>query len=112
MEKIRTHCTKSRKQDFPTNDEFCPWNPDGTGRFGNDAKRRGENDAKRREENDAKRREKNDAKRREENDAKRREGNIAQRCGGNGAKEAMQRCGTVRLPDYRPLPADSGTNTQ
>lgn len=30
----------------------------------------------------------------------------------NGAKEAMQRCGTVRLPDYRPLPADSGTNTQ
>ncbi|WP_337439620.1 hypothetical protein [Alistipes sp.] len=29
-----------------------------------------------------------------------------------GAKEAMQRCGTVRLPDYRPLPADSGTNTQ
>ncbi len=29
----------------------------------------------------------------------------------NGAKEAMQRCGTVRLPDYRPLPADSGTNT-
>lgn len=88
MEKIRTHCTKSRKQDFPTNDEFCPWNPDGTGRFGNDAKRR------------------------EENDAKRREGNIAQRCGGNGAKEAMQRCGTVRLPDYRPLPADSGTNTQ
>ena len=96
MEKIRTHCTKSRKQDFPTNDEFCPWNPDGTGRFGNDAKRR----------------EENDAKRREGNIAQRCGGNIAQRCGGNGAKEAMQRCGTVRLPDYRPLPADSGTNTQ
>ncbi|WP_300191838.1 hypothetical protein, partial [uncultured Alistipes sp.] len=63
-------------------------------------------------ENDAKRREENDAKRREGNIAQRREGNIAQRCGGNGAKEAMQRCGTVRLPDYRPLPADSGTNTQ
>lgn len=47
MEKIRTHCTKSRKQDFPTNDEFCPWNPDGTGRFGNDAKRREGNIAQR-----------------------------------------------------------------
>ena len=53
MEKIRTHCTKSRKQDFPTNDEFCPWNPDGTGRFGNDAKRRGGNIAQRRGGNGA-----------------------------------------------------------
>ena len=88
MEKIRTHCTKSRKQDFPTNDEFCPWNPDGTGRFGNDAKRRGGNIAQRRGENDA--------KRREENDAKRREENIAQRCEGSDA--TVRNGATARLP--------------
>lgn len=74
---------------------------DGSGTTRNGAEKTTQNGAKKTTQNGAKK-----------NDAKRREGNIAQRCGGNGAKEAMQRCGTVRLPDYRPLPADSGTNTQ
>jgi len=47
-----------------------------------------------------------------QNGAKKTTQNGAKETSPKGAKEAMQRCGTVRLPDYRPLPADSGTNTQ
>lgn len=54
----------------------------------------------------------NGAKKTTQNGAKETTQNGAKKTTLNGAKEAMQRCGTVRLPDYRPLPADSGTNTQ
>ncbi|WP_143256076.1 hypothetical protein [Alistipes sp. An31A] len=54
----------------------------------------------------------NGAEKTTQNGAKKTTQNGAKKTTLNGAKEAMQRCGTVRLPDYRPLPADSGTNTQ
>jgi hypothetical protein len=54
----------------------------------------------------------NGAEKTTQNGAKKTTLNGAKKTTLNGAKEAMQRCGTVRLPDYRPLPADSGTNTQ
>ena len=53
----------------------------------------------------------NGAEKTTQNGAKKTTQNGAKKTTLNGAKEAMQRCGTVRLPDYRPLPADSGTNT-
>lgn len=53
----------------------------------------------------------NGAEKTTQNGAKKTTQNGAKETTLNGAKEAMQRCGTVRLPDYRPLPADSGTNT-
>lgn len=54
----------------------------------------------------------NGAEKTKQNGAKKTTQNGAKETSPKGAKEAMQRCGTVRLPDYRPLPADSGTNTQ
>jgi len=54
----------------------------------------------------------NGAEKTTQNGAKKTTQNGAKETSPKGAKEAMQRCGTVRLPDYRPLPADSGTNTQ
>lgn len=54
----------------------------------------------------------NGAEKMTQNGAKKTTQNGAKETSPKGAKEAMQRCGTVRLPDYRPLPADSGTNTQ
>ncbi len=54
----------------------------------------------------------NGAEKTTQNGAEKTTQNGAKKTSPKGAKEAMQRCGTVRLPDYRPLPADSGTNTQ
>lgn len=54
----------------------------------------------------------NGAEKTTQNGAKKTTQNGAKETSPKGAKEAMQRCGTVRLADYRPLPADSGTNTQ